>query len=188
MSEFISNKKINISRSSRIKSKATTRRGSQRNNVYKSINSKLINKNKILKTVAAVYKKYDFQSLVSSFPNNLCIGNDEILYVTPTFIDIGYLNSIRVEEYQFTKLYNLMEKHFEVIKTPISTNREAVYSAYLSIIDNPEKNMNNIFFINLLILLGLNSEEFFFQNLVFYKNESQNEQHHVLKTVAKAIY
>jgi hypothetical protein len=121
--------------------------------------------------------KYDIDTLIKLYPQNISLEYNGSLYVTPILVGELDLKFSKLAENDFDKAYNLFMTRFKYFEFPNTPEAKAeLYSKYLSIIDNPQDNLNLIFSINLFTLMKYNDYEDFYKISITPYTEKQKQK------------
>jgi hypothetical protein len=119
----------------------------------------------------------DIDTLIKMYPNHICMYKDDILYATPILVGDLDLKLLKLEKNNFEKMFKHFQNIFKnsVIKIT-EENSSEIYNKYISIIDEPEKNIDLIFSINLFVLMKYNCYEDFYQISITDLNTTTNQK------------
>jgi len=136
--------------------------------------------------------KIDMDYLTTNYPNHITYNKGDKLYVTPTLIGMLDLEYASLSEPQFDKIFGLLQKRLEGTTHKIDTqSKETFYSKYMSIINEPETNMDIIFIINMYLLIIYNkASPLVSHSFWFYGNDIPNkkgDQRGGIKQIKKII-
>ena len=119
----------------------------------------------------------NIDTLIKMYPNHICIYKDDTLYATPILVGDLDLKLLKLEKNDFEKMFKHFQNIFKnsVIKITEESSSE-IYNKYISIIDEPEKNIDLIFSINLFVLMKYNCYEDFYQISIPGLNTTTNQK------------
>ena len=99
----------------------------------------------------------DIDTLIKMYPDHICIYKDDALYATPILVGELDLQFSKLLKNDFDKMFIQFQKRFKNSVNKIAEeSANDIYNKYISIIDEPEKNIDLIFSINLFVLMKYN--------------------------------
>ena len=115
------------------------------------------------------------KQLNETYPDHLTLIHNDNLYVTPALIGTLDLKLMKINKSDFDKIFELILEINKSYANPLELSKIETYNSYISIIDEPENNMNIIFIINLIVLLNYNNYESFFNQTFYYNKENRQK-------------
>lgn len=119
----------------------------------------------------------DIDTLIKMYPDDICIYKDDTLYATPILVGELDLQFSKLLKSDFDKMFIQFQNRFKnSVKKITEESSSDIYNKYISIIDEPEKNIDLIFSINLFVLMKYNCYEDFYQVAIVYLNKTANQK------------
>ena len=119
----------------------------------------------------------DIDTLIKMYPNHICIYKDDTLYATPILVGELDLQFSKLLKNDFDKMFIQFQNRFKnSVKKITEESSSDIYNKYISIIDEPEKNIDLIFSINLFVLMKYNCYEDFYQISIPGLNTTTNQK------------
>jgi hypothetical protein len=119
----------------------------------------------------------DIDTLIKMYPDHICMYKDDGLYATPILVGELDLQFSKLLKSDFDKMFIQFQNIFKnSVKKITEESASDIYNKYISIIDEPEKNIDLIFSINLFVLMKYNCYEDFYQVAIVELNKTANQK------------
>jgi hypothetical protein len=111
--------------------------------------------------------------LMNLYSNHISLEKDNEVYISPLLVDNFDLNSIKLNKYDFNKIYTIFNSILENSNVIMKQDSSELFIRYNNLINNTKSDITKeLFIINLSIFICFNLHEPFFQKL-FIQNPSK---------------